>query len=169
MKKNNSIIGSIIGFLSGSVGVIASTCGMACGACVGACGSAAISLFGLSSVTTGAFLNKWQPLFIAISILAFSYAFYNLYFRKPKVENCATDASCECPPQKSSTLRFQKTFLWVALLVSIVFYSYPLFSSTNNSTCNPDSCEQSSASCDTTLVEQDSLTQCKRTCDKPCE
>jgi hypothetical protein len=131
MKNNNSIISSTTGFITGSMTIFASTCGVAGGACGAVCGTTAISLFGLGSGTTGAFLNKWQPLFIGISIIAFVYSFYNLYFRKPKIANCATDATCKCPPKMTNNIRFQKIFLWTALALSIGFYSYPLFAKSN--------------------------------------
>ncbi len=171
MKNNNSLIGSIVGFLTGGVGAIASACGLAGGTCAGACaslgGSAATTLFGLGSGATGAFLHKWQPAFIAVSVIAFGYVFYNLYFRKTKAENCSTGLSCECPPIKSSTLRFQKVFLWAALLLSLGFYGYPLFSRSAAvaGVENPGKEGRSKApSCLT-----DSSKRREETCDKPCE
>ena len=151
MKKINLIISSATGFITSSMSMFASTCGIAGGACGTFCGTTAVSLFGLSSGTTGVLISEWQPIFIGVSILAFSYSFYSLYFRKSKAVNCSTDASCEaCQPKKMSTVRYQKLFLWAALLVSIGFYSYASFANNKSSTnetlidnkCSETICEQ---------------------------
>lgn len=168
MKNYTSIA---TGFISSSMSIFATTCGMAGGACATVCGTTAISLFGLGSGTTGAFLSKWHPLFIGISIIAFAYSFYNLYFKQPKTTNCATDASCECPPKKLNNIRFQKIFLWTALILSIGFYSYPLFANGKsgiNTTCANESCTSPCEEKNNTNTIQNVINQSDTTKSKKC-
>ena len=122
------------GLFTGVLGASASSYGALCaGACGAACGTSALSIFGVSTGTLGAFLAEWQPALIGISLLTFGYSFYSLYFKKKQYASCHTGEECECPSPHEVSQKKQKIFLWAALVLSIVFYAYPLFEAESSS------------------------------------
>lgn len=164
MENKKTITSNIIAMLS-SIGALFSACGATCGA---VCAVPLLSFIGVSGATLSKFswLDKFQPYLIGLTILSLGYGFYQAY-RPAKKQNC-DDAGCECPPTKRSFFK-SKSFLWIATIFCLFLWTYPLFSSANKSTCDPNSCESTNVSCDTTSIQQDSSTQCNKVCDKPCE
>jgi hypothetical protein len=118
--------GLVTGVLGASLGSSSALCAGTCGA---VCSTSALSIFGASTGTMGAVLSGWQPVFFAVSILAFGYAFYGLYFKRG---NSVCDTDCDCTSANYISTLKPKIFLWLALVLSIGLYAYTGFDSETN-------------------------------------
>lgn len=128
--------------LFSSIGSLLGSCGGACGvACAasGCCGSYALFGFiGLSS-SSMKFFEKLMPIFLALTILSLSYAFYKAY--KPKEANCCDSENNKngsdcCNTPKKTTFFQSKSFLWAITIMSAIMWTYPYISKINKSNSN---------------------------------
>lgn len=127
--------------LSSSLGALLTGCfGGACGAvCLagGCCGGPALfGLIGLSGSTL-AWFDKFTPLFLILTILSLSYAFYKAYQPKPAAccdpADANTGESC-CPPNKKTTFLQSKSFLWATTIMVVIMWTYPIINQAINPT-----------------------------------
>lgn len=126
------------------MGCFGGACGIVClaGGCCG--GIALFGLIGISGATLS-FLEKLKPVFLVVTVLSLSYAFYKAYKPKP-VECCNTDKttnemSCCIKEQKTSFFQ-SKSFLWATTILCIILWLYPYIPKLNdnsNSQCCPSS------------------------------
>jgi len=155
-----SIKSRIAAILSSIGALIMSTCGGACGAAclVGGCcgGTALFGLVGLSGSTLK-FFEKLTPVFLVLTVLSLSYAFYKAY--KPKPVDCCDTAndnsrdSC-CVKEKKTSFFQSKSFLWATTILCAIMWIYPYVSTIDNS--NPN-CTANSTISDSTAMCGDSL------------
>jgi len=143
----------IVSILSSISALIIGSCGGACGlACLtgGCCGGVALfGLIGLSGSTLQ-FFEKLTPVFLVLTILSLSYAFYKAYKPKP-VDYCNTandnnGDSC-CVKEKKASFFQSKSFLWATTILCAIMWIYPYASKLNNS--NTSSCSFASNVTDT--------------------
>ena len=131
MTGTTSIKERITALFSSIGSLIASSCGGACGvACIagGCCGSTALfGLIGLSGSTLR-FFEKLTPLFLGITILSLSYAFYKAY-KPTSNRNCNTantdDMNTCCAKEKKMSFFQSKSFLWAITILCAIMWLYP--------------------------------------------
>lgn len=124
MARGTALFSSISSLISASCG---GACGVAClsGGC---CGSTALlSFIGLSGAT-GLFFQKLTPVFLLITILSLSYAFYKAY--KPKNIGCCNKDNDNnkntCYTNEKKIYFFHsKTFLWATTILCAIMWLYP--------------------------------------------
>ncbi len=103
------------------------------GICVGggACGIACIapmaSLFGVSVTSITVLTSTMLPLLTALSAIAFTIGFFNLYGRK---QSTCCDESAHSDNQSRNN-RFVKPIFWIGLLLTIGFYGSVIASNSN--------------------------------------
>jgi hypothetical protein len=164
MENNKKITSNIIAMLS-SIGALFIGCGATCGA---VCTVPLLSFIGVSGATLSKFswLDKFQPYLIGLTILSLGYGFYQAY--RPVKNKIVKNVGCECPPTKRNFFT-SKSFLWIATLFCLFLWTYPLFSITNKSACDPKGCKRTNISLDTSSIQQDSSKACGKVCNRPCE
>ena len=124
-SKIISILSSIGALIMGCFG---GACGVACisGGCCG--GAALFGLIGLSGSTLQYF-EKLTPVFLVLTIVSLSYAFYKAY--KPIPVNCCNknnnDSFSKLLYKKRSTKIFfnSKSFLWATTILCVIMWLYP--------------------------------------------
>jgi len=112
MKKGNfswTLTGGVL------AGVVASLC------CVGPL--LALSL-GLGSFAASAWFAQWRPVFLGVTFVLLSVAWY-LTYRRPKVD--CKDGSCARPPGKAARIS-----LWLGTLVALAAAIYPSLPAANH-------------------------------------
>jgi hypothetical protein len=150
-----SIKSRILALLSSIGALFMGACGGACGvACLagGCCGGTALfGLIGLSGSTL-TYFEKLTPVFLVVTILSLSYAFYKAY--KPKPADCCDTATdnCEnscCVKEKKTSFFQSKSFLWATTILCAIMWLYPYMSKINKSDSN---CTPSSQISDSTVI-----------------
>ncbi|MEO1451542.1 MAG: hypothetical protein AAFV07_18565 [Bacteroidota bacterium] len=125
MSQSNGIKGLMAGGISGLLALLGSS-GLACaGTCGAACGAAVLPLLGLSTGAMGAFLSRWQPAFLGLSLLAFGYAFWGMYRRKRASAACSPEGDCACPPPQQKVPGNLSWVLVIALAIGIGWWARP--------------------------------------------
>ena len=129
MTDKKSLRASISGIGSSLLPVLG-ICGG--GACAAACGIAIVtplaSILGVSSAALSAWTAKLLPVFIAISAVSFTVAYYSLYNKKAACNPDSCDTSCDSSP-KAGENRWAKPVFWIGLLLTLAFYGKAIASS----------------------------------------
>ena len=125
-----------------------STLSAVCGAgCAGACGVACLplcavpvtSVFGISSALLTSWMNHLLPVLTALSAVAFTMAYFNLY-KKQESDCCSTEQTSKT---KAFAPNYSKIFFWVGLILTTGLYIQAVEKNfnTNSNTCNVNTCE----------------------------
>ena len=128
MRKTKSIVMSFLGSFAAFIPFLGACPGAACAGCGGACVTPVVTILGVS--LSGIFASElWdilQPVFIALSAVLFTIAYFAIY-RKPKREAACNSAGCSLqnkPSQKQNLL--VKVLFWVCLAFATAFFAYSL-------------------------------------------
>jgi len=130
MNKIKSFWVSFSAGIASFVALFAACPGAACFGCGAACYIPILSALGLSSAgfMTPEYFSYFQPLFIAISAVLFTIAYYSLYKKGKKEIVCESESIHDCrlkKPEKKNT--FIKVFFWLSVIVCIGIFAYPIF------------------------------------------
>ena len=86
-------------------------------------GPVALAVLGLGGGALLLRVEPYRPYLLAATAMFLGAAFY-LTYRRPAVEDCASDSACP----STASRRGQKTALWIATLIVVLAATFPYFS-----------------------------------------
>ena len=167
MNSKKTLWTTFTGSISSIITFIATCCGPGC---IGVCGTGCIlpvaTILGIS--TSGIFASVWwevlQPIFMVISAVFFTVAYYTIY-RQPKLQNsCCGENDLKINQKIMKKNRLLKYFFWIALIISIDMFVYSIY--TKATSHRETTLPQSTGNTIDTLISKN--TTCAKDTSKSC-